>query len=140
MRTVTTIALALALGAATLAGALAAPIATSDRNAIVTKIAMSYVAWNTDKDYAKATALCDEARAIAAAFDPDDWTQGHLDGCMADIAEAQGDRANACERRDSQIAHYERVMATDRAKLKKSLESSLASARTSRTALNCGAP
>jgi len=137
MRIVTTIALVLALSAAALGAAVAAPIATSDRNAIVTKIAMSYVAWNTDKDYAKATALCDEARAIAADFDPDDWSQGHLDGCMADIAEARGDKASTCTLRDSQIAHYERVMAGDRAKLKKSLESSLASARTSRTALNC---
>lgn len=132
------IALILVLSAAMIGPAGAASLTNDDRNEIVEKILSSYASLSFDKNYEGAREQCKEARAFAATFDPDDWAQGHIDGCFAKIAEGQNDRAGVCELRDSQIVHYERVMATGPEDLRQSgVAGGIVSAKKSRATFHC---
>jgi len=143
MRLTATIALTLALGAATAGAAGAAPLTVTDRNkitdqhlAVVELILIAGDSWNAE-DAASARKTCEESRDFAATFDPDDWAQGAIAGCFADVADAEKDTAATCTLRDSQIARYEAVMASGPDYLKKNLKLGLASAKEKRAALTC---
>lgn len=134
---------AMALGAATTGAASAAPLTVTNRNTItdqyldvVAIILIAGDAWNAE-DAASARKKCEESRDFTAGFDPDDWAQGVVAGCFADVADADKDIAGACKQRDSQIAHYEKVMATGPEYLKKNLKLGLATAKEKRAALSC---
>lgn len=137
MRFTATIALALALGAATAGAAGAAPLTVTDRNKITDTNLEALELILVAEDSAGARKKCEESRDFAAAFDPDDWAQGAIAGCFADVADAENDIAAACKLRDSQIAHYEAVMAAGPEYLKKNLKLGLASAKEKRAALTC---
>ncbi len=138
-----TMTLALAFGAAMAGEARAAPLTVTDRNTITDRylevvelILIAGDAWNA-ADAASALKTCEGSRDFAATFDPDDWAQGVIAGCFADVAVAQKDIAATCKLRDSQIAHYEKVMATGPEYLKKNLKRGLATAKETRAALTC---
>src|SRR5882724_5117144 len=137
MRLSVTTFLILAAGAGTASQAISAPITDQERNAILDKDLASHLQVVNFDDYDGAGKWCEEARKIAAPFDPDDWAQGRIDGCFAFIAESQHDDAKACKLRDSQVAHYKRVLATGSDELKGVVRHSLPDVRKSRAALRC---
>jgi hypothetical protein len=136
MRLTATIVLALVLGAAMAGAAGAAPLTVTDRNKI-TDTNLEALELALFEDPAGARKKCEESRDLAAAFDPDDWAQGHIAGCFANVADAENDTAAACKLRDSQIAHFEKVTASGPEYLKKNLAASFASAKKMRAALTC---
>ena len=136
MRPQFTIIVALVMNAAMLGEAYATAMTNNERNAITDKELDSMASIVVD-DPPTAKKLCEEARAIAARFDIDDWAQGHVDGCFAEVAEASKNTAGACKLRDSQIAHYKRVAAAGSDELKKNIVAGLRTAKEMRAAFGC---